>query len=184
MFDEKGRPRSYGSDTDEYQTDVLAREAHEFLDSALDSSRPYFLWLSLPAPHVPNEPAERHKSLLPNLMTPRPPSFNKTDVSDKPGYIRSRSTFSKATIQSLDGNSRDRARSLLSVDELIKSIVDRRKADKSLENTYLIFASDNGWVAGPHRVVGGKGLPYEESILMPLYIRGPGIAAGAGSTIS
>jgi N-acetylglucosamine-6-sulfatase len=179
MFDEKGRTRIYGSETDEYQTDVLAREAHEFLDSALDSSRPYFLWLSLHAPHVPNIPADLHKSLLPNLKAPQPPSFNETDVSDKPGYIRSRARFSKATLLGLDGEYRERARSLLAVDELIKSIIDRLKADKSLENTYLVFASDNGWVAGPHRMAGGKGVPYEESILMPLYVRGPGIAAGS-----
>jgi arylsulfatase A-like enzyme len=34
---------------------------------------------------------------------------------------------------------------------------------------------------GPHRFVHGKETPYEEALRVPLYIRGPGIPAGATS---
>ena len=47
-----------------------------------------------------------------------------------------------------------------------------------LANTYIVFTSDNGWHHGEHRIRSGKGRPYEESVRVPLVIRGPGVAAG------
>jgi len=47
-----------------------------------------------------------------------------------------------------------------------------------LADTLLIFTSDNGFMAGEHRVPTGKILPYEPSIRVPLLMRGPGIPRG------
>jgi arylsulfatase A-like enzyme len=41
-----------------------------------------------------------------------------------------------------------------------------------------MFLSDNGWLHGQHRIPGDKFLPYEESLRVPLIIRGPGVPAG------
>jgi hypothetical protein len=41
-----------------------------------------------------------------------------------------------------------------------------------------VFTSDNGWHHGEHRIKSGKAKPYEESIRMPLLVRGPGVHAG------
>ena len=43
------------------------------------------------------------------------------------------------------------------------------------ENTVIIFLSDHGYLWGEHGL-GGKWLLYEESIRIPIIIRGPGIA--------
>ena len=48
-----------------------------------------------------------------------------------------------------------------------------------LSNTYIVFASDNGWMTGQHRLPGGKGLAYEEVSRMPLMVRGPNVPAAA-----
>ena len=48
-----------------------------------------------------------------------------------------------------------------------------------LRDTYVIFVSDNGFVQGEHRIEGGKAVPYESSIRVPLLVRGPGVARGA-----
>src|SRR6185436_17977783 len=45
-------------------------------------------------------------------------------------------------------------------------------------NTMIMFVSDNGWLQGEHRVPGDKFLPYEESIRVPLIVRGPGVPKG------
>ena len=39
----------------------------------------------------------------------------------------------------------------------------------------IVFLSDNGWMQGEHRITGDKFLPYEESLRIPLVIRGPGV---------
>jgi hypothetical protein len=53
------------------------------------------------------------------------------------------------------------------------------EATNQLENTYVIFTSDNGYHLGQFRMSGGKTSPFEEDIHLPLYIRGPGVTAGS-----
>ena len=43
-----------------------------------------------------------------------------------------------------------------------------------MANTYIILASDNGFLHGEHRRRGGKLVAYEPASHMPLIIRGPG----------
>ena len=50
-----------------------------------------------------------------------------------------------------------------------------------LDNTVIIYTSDNGFLFGDHRLV-GKIAPYEASIKVPLIIRGPGIPANETRT--
>jgi N-acetylglucosamine-6-sulfatase len=51
-----------------------------------------------------------------------------------------------------------------------------------LDDTVLMFTSDNGFFHGEHRIFRGKELVYEESIRVPLAIRGPGIPRGVKVT--
>ena len=48
-----------------------------------------------------------------------------------------------------------------------------------LDNTYLVFASDNGFHLGQHRMPAGKQTAYEPDIHVPLMVRGPGVRVGA-----
>ena len=57
-------------------------------------------------------------------------------------------------------------------------IVDALGLSGELANTLLIFTSDNGFLNGQHRIPPDKGHIYEESIRVPLMMRGPGIPAG------
>jgi hypothetical protein len=64
------------------------------------------------------------------------------------------------------------------VDDLVAAVVGKLGAQGVLSNTYIVFTSDNGWHHGEHRIKSGKSKPYEESIRMPLLVRGPGVQAG------
>ena len=46
------------------------------------------------------------------------------------------------------------------------------------DETYLVFASDNGFHLGQHRLPSGKGSPDEADSRVPLFIRGPGLLPG------
>ena len=74
---------------------------------------------------------------------------------------------------------RQRLASLLAVDEGVDRIVAALREAGELDDTLLIFTSDNGFLAGQHRVATGKVLPYEPSIRVPLLMRGPGLPRGA-----
>jgi Sulfatase/Domain of unknown function (DUF4976) len=65
------------------------------------------------------------------------------------------------------------------VDEAITRMVAELRAAGELNQTVIVFTSDNGWQEGEHRVVQGKVRVYEPSIRVPLIVRVPGFASGA-----
>ena len=74
---------------------------------------------------------------------------------------------------------RSRLRALQSVDEIVDEVVARLDRAGVLEDTYIVYSTDNGYHIGQHRLQPGKQCAYEEDINIPLIIRGPGVAAGA-----
>ena len=68
-----------------------------------------------------------------------------------------------------------RLQSLQSVDELVDRVVQRLANYDLLNNTYIIFTSDNGYHIGQHRLQPGKTCAFEEDINVPFYLRGPNV---------
>ena len=64
---------------------------------------------------------------------------------------------------------------MLSVDEMVKQIFDLLKQTGQLDNTYIMFTSDNGFHMGEHGLPAGKDYPYDEDLHVPFIVRGPGI---------
>jgi N-acetylglucosamine-6-sulfatase len=176
-----GKTLTYGAEPKEppdYVTDVQRDQALEFLKSTeADDARPFFLYLTPIAPHQPSEPAGRHEQALPGLKARRPPSFNEEDVSDKPAWVQRLPAMTDETIQKTDALHRRRAQALLSVDEMLGKLIEALKAAGELDHTYILFTSDNGFELGQHRMDHGKGDGYEDSIHVPLIVRGPGVPA-------
>jgi arylsulfatase A-like enzyme len=77
----------------------------------------------------------------------------------------------------LESSYRAALQSLHSVDDLVAALVEALARTGELDNTVIIYTSDNGFLFGEHRLI-GKSAAYDESIKVPLLIRGPGIAAG------
>ena len=58
------------------------------------------------------------------------------------------------------------------------SIVDALDAAQVLDDTYVIYSSDNGFHLGEHRLPAGKDFVFEQDIRVPAVVRGPGVPAG------
>ena len=71
-----------------------------------------------------------------------------------------------------------RLQSLQAVDELVDQVVRRLEKYDLLDNTYIIFTSDNGFHIGQHRLQPGKTCAFEEDINVPFYVRGPNVPKG------
>ena len=173
-----GRTLRFGHADADYLTDVLRRHAIAVIRAARAAHRPLFLYLAPKAPHLPAEPAPRHRGLFDHAELPRGAAFDEDDVNDKPAPVRERSHLGELEVLRLEKIYRNRLRSLQAVDEMVAAIVDELRANGTLDDTYLIYTSDNGWHMGEHRLGAGKNTPYEEDIRVPLVIRGPGIAPG------
>ena len=182
----------YGQDPADFKQDVLTRKAVDLVDRRAPKAQPFFLWLTYTAPHIgeppnPNppancqaaaKPAPRHAHAFDSEPLPRPPNFNEANVSDKPAEIRNRPRLNADQIADIRRKYRCELESLLSVDEGVKRIVDALRAKGELDNTVMIYTSDNGYFHGEHRIPKYKQHIYEESIRVPLQIRGPGIPGG------
>jgi N-acetylglucosamine-6-sulfatase len=191
-LNENGTIVQYGEDPADFKQDVLTRKAVGFVNRRAPQAQPFFLWLTYTAPHdgawggapldyclgLAAKPAPRHAHAFDSEPLPRPPNFNEYDVSDKPAEIRNRALFGADWIAEIQRRYRCQLESLLSVDEGVEKIVRALVANSELANTMLIFTSDNGLFNGEHRIPLEKGHIYEESIRVPLVIRGPGIPQG------
>jgi N-acetylglucosamine-6-sulfatase len=178
-LNENGRFVDYGGAEQEYLTDVLAQKAVAFVRRAVtEKHAPFFLHLDPYAPHEPPTSAQRHRDAFPDAQAPRTPSFNEADMSDKPSWYRGLPPLSDEDIDAIDKTYRRRLQLMLAVDEMIGSVMAELRSLGELDNTYIVFASDNGFFLGQHRFQGGKLAPYEESIRIPFIVRGPGVAQG------
>ena len=117
---------------------------------------------------------------VPSTVTvPRDPAFNEADVSDKPSTVRRRGLLGASAVANMDAGYRREAAALLAVDRMFLHVYQRLQAAGVVNDTYFVFASDNGWMWGDHRIPAGKGWEYDQVDHDPLVIAGPGIAAGS-----
>jgi N-acetylglucosamine-6-sulfatase len=149
----------------QYVTRFLGGEAAEFVDATAGST-PFFLWLSFTAPHSHRTPLPRYEGKPFPLA--KSPNYNERDVSDKPEFIR--------RLPPTDGEDRkqlkDSYRTLLAVDDEIEDLYGALEASGELEDTVIMFMTDNGYAYGAHRWR-KKRVPYEEAVRTPLLVRYP-----------
>ena len=175
----------------EHQTDFTTRRAVELIDDASPGERPFFLSLWYVAPHrggprdpddpprpATPSPAPRHRDAYAGVRMPRPPSFNERSMYDKPQVVADRPRLSPELAAGVEENWRQEIETLMGVDEGVAQIVEALRRNGELENTLIVFMSDNGFMHGEHRALAEKVLPYEESIRVPLVMRGPGVPSG------
>lgn len=198
-LNENGALRTYGKKTVEdpklYQTDVLARKAVDYIKRKAPEKTPFFLSFMPLAPHVEGKavkraidparatprPAPRHAGVFADRPLPTPPSFNEADVSDKPWHIRRLPLLEGDRLAKTTATYRARLGSLLAVDEAVAAIFAALQESGELDNTLVIYTSDNGWMQGEHRLPCCKNQPYDGASRVPLIMRGPGVAPGVVS---
>jgi N-acetylglucosamine-6-sulfatase len=187
---ENGVLHTYGAanEPEFYSTDFFARRANELIAAAAPSDQPFFMSVAFLAPHAgqpvePGDPAgqptpapaPRHVNAFSTVGLPRPASFNEADMTDKPAAMQRRPLLTPERTAAIQESYQQRLESLLAVDEAVGSIVGGLDAAGELDDTLILFTSDNGFFHGEHRVPQGKILAYEPSIRLPLIMRGPGV---------
>jgi len=171
-----------------YITDLLTGYAIEFIKRRHD--KPFLVYLAHKAihPEVMQHddgsvnlaqaehfiPAQRHQSLFIGEKIPRRPSAMRPPtgkpalerkIGDLPALGANTATSDEAVL--------GRLRSLMAVEEGVGEILKALKEMDQLDNTVIVFASDNGYFYGEHGLSVERRLAYEESIRMPLLIRYP-----------
>ena len=191
--------------TGEYETDLLGRLARGLIRRYARSSKPFFLFVTPLAPHTgfPIEEDDRFVTRGPvgfmrRMETPARPRWVRgdlddevtrspglppgrrgpePDVSDKPPFLRlpPLKAFERRALLNL---TRQRAEALHVLDLEVGRLLTTMRRRGLLDNTVVVFTSDNGYFLGEHRIRWAKTLPYEPAVRVPLLISGPGIPRG------
>ncbi|KAK7547732.1 alkaline-phosphatase-like protein [Phyllosticta paracitricarpa] len=180
-------PVSYAGN---YSTDVISGKIQGFLDEALADERPWFVVAAPIAPHstqvadnatnttslqIP-EYAERHAHLFNNYTIPRDTRFN-AKIQGGVSWMADLPELNSTVIESYDEFGRARLRALQAVDEMVETLVEKLDKAGVLDDTYIVYTTDNGFHISQYRLPPGKECGFDTDIHIPLMIRGPGIEA-------
>jgi N-acetylglucosamine-6-sulfatase len=171
-----------------YITDLLSGYAVEFIKRRHD--RPFLVYLAHKAIHpevtqnndgsvnlADSErfiPAERHRNLYADKPVPRRPNAMRAPtgkpalerrIGDLPPLGPQTATRDEAVL--------GRQRTLMAIEDGVGEILNALKVTGQLDNTIIVFTSDNGYFYGEHGLSVERRLAYEESIRMPLLVRYP-----------
>ena len=168
----------------DHQTDYLAAQVRAFIGSAV---RPWFCWMTPTDPHVGRqlelaprpEDADAWSDVTFDL-----PSY--PDMSTKPSWMRALPELSRGDRARVQEAARGQLRELNAVDDAVASIFGTLKDEDQLDDTVVMFTSDNGVMYGEQRLGAHaptvKNVPYEPAMHVPLLVRGPGFTNGASRT--
>ncbi len=157
-----------------YITYLFKDQVITFLDEASGQRKPFFLLFAPNAPHAPFTPAKEDTALYQDLPPYRPESYNEEDTSDKPFSISEKPFLTEDEMVSIDNIRRRQILTLTALDRSIEEIMAKLKETGEMDNTVIIFISDNGKHWGEHRL-DQKNTAYEESVKVPFAIRYPAL---------
>ncbi|MEM6911198.1 MAG: sulfatase-like hydrolase/transferase [Verrucomicrobiota bacterium] len=164
-----------------YSTDVYTERTIEFIREQAGQAQPWYFWLAYAGVHGPFTPAERHQGRY--LGNPEvPESKRPADVfGPRPGkprhlrdYSRWRDDDGTPAIKgvSLDEHVKLYNEAVLAIDEGVGRITRVLAETGQLENTLIVFTSDQGYAWG-HHGLRGKINPYDASLRSPLIVCWP-----------
>ena len=176
-FSKNGKPIESGTNPEDYLTSLIGNATVEFIQQSLENNEPFFAYVAPHAPHVPATPAPWYADKFSGLKAPRTPNYNYPAL-DHHYVIRSQPPIDDKVENMSDALFENRWRSLLSVDDITKAIVELLKKKGALDDTYFVLTSDHGFNLGQLRLPSCKLQPYEHDIRVPFHILGPGIPRG------
>jgi N-acetylglucosamine-6-sulfatase len=171
-----------------YLTDSLTTIATNEM-FATPAEQPFFVQLDYTAPHgdfrkpAGPEPAPRHYDWFKGARLPhdRSEGLDEGTVTDKPRFIREAPHLTPNEKRTYRVYYEKQLESLRAVDDGVRQVIGTLSQMGRLQNTYVLFVSDNGFFFGEHRLLGGKFLAYESATHLPFLIRGPGIEPGSST---
>jgi arylsulfatase A-like enzyme len=162
-----------------YSTDVFCETALEFIGD-MEKTKPFFLYLPLTTPHDPRSPKDEFRKLYNGSDMPLVPNFSSLHPFNFGYSMGGRDEFLAPfprTVETIKDQWADYAAMVTHLDEVVGRVVKTLKEKGVLENTIIIFSSDNGLAMGSHGLMGKQNL-YEHSMKIPMIISGPSIPKG------
>jgi arylsulfatase A-like enzyme len=159
-----------------HSSEVFADAAIDFMKGQAKRNKPFFAYVSFTAPHDPRQAPPEYRAKYPDQKIPVPKSFMPRHPFDngmlkirderlapfprKPEVIQKQTAAYFAMITHMDAQ--------------IGRMLDALEKTGQLDNTIIVFTSDNGLAMGRHGLMGKQNV-YEHSVHVPFVIAGPGV---------
>lgn len=158
--------------------------AADFMDEAMEVGKPFCLTISFKAPHTPKSPDPIFNHVYSDIVFDKPNSYGKAGALLLPMQAKLgrqyldifRKQYSEKEYQE---TMKKYHQQIYGVDYAIGMILEKLEKSGLLNNTIVVFTSDNGYSLGAHSL-GGKVFPYEEASKIPLIILDPKNGKNAG----
>ena len=177
MFDHTGhilpgQLKTYNTE-EGHLTNVVGKEAVNFIHKAAKEEAPYFLYVAFNAPHVPRQTAQSYYEMYPTESILLPPS-----VQDGPLHPSIKYNYSKDPLssQEMKGRYQQNNAMVTHMDDRIGDILEALKETEAYDNSIIVFMSDQGINFGENGVA-GKVCLYDMSAKAPLIICVPEMMA-------
>ncbi len=166
-------------DLEGYSTDRYTQYTLEFIkDRAKNPNQPWYYWLCYAAVHGPYTPADRHQGLYSDKPATKIPEDVYGPRPGKPVHMQG-SSWKKGENgepifkrKSLDFWAKQQTEAVAAIDEGVGKMIKALDETGQLENTIIVFTSDQGYVWGHHGLK-GKIWPYAAAIKSPLIVSCP-----------
>jgi arylsulfatase A-like enzyme len=158
-----------------YGTRFVGDRTARFIEAGeRDDARPWFAYMSPPAPHSPFLPEPRYRD------APVPPWSGDLSNHESDPFVDTWMRFDKpAYVRSVDNDlsvgqdiREDQFRTLMSLDDVVAELRNTLAANDELADTLVIYFSDNGFLWSQHGLT-GKFVPYQEALRVPAYFKWP-----------
>ena len=158
-----------------YITEELTNYALDFVNQ--DRQNPFCLYLSHKAVHhdwrPPKHLAGKYDHADLSFLAPESDKYN----------TWSGMNWLEGTMRNMHEVYRRYCECLESVDEQLGRLFKALEAKGLMDNTIIVYAGDNGYIWGEHRLY-AKHWPYEESMRIPYIVRAPGVVPDPGRQAS
>ncbi len=141
-----------------YADNWIAENGLEFIRNA-PKDKPWFLQVNFNGPHEPMDITKRMKDRWRGINFPQPDGCEDFTAQK---HVEIRQHY---------------AAMIENIDRWLGIYIEHLKKTGQLDNTLIVYSSDHGEMLGDHNRW-NKGVPYQQSVGVPLLIAGPGVRTG------
>jgi N-acetylglucosamine-6-sulfatase len=153
-----------------HEMDIVTDTAIHIFATHTDQ-QPLLMMVNYLSPHVEYVPKEEDDGAFSNEVMPFPPNFYGYQ-DNYPSFYNTLTGSTYTNADTLNADLEAYFEVMLGLDKDIGRLLDTIEALGKLDNTLIMFVSDNGYFFGEH-LLKGKKLAHEPSIRVPLYARYP-----------
>ncbi|BDD11131.1 sulfatase [Fulvitalea axinellae] len=157
----------------------IVDQAIKFMAEDRDPTKPFFMYLGVPAPHDPRWSLKRFRDMYDKDALPIPENY----LPVHPWNIGSMTVRDEKleawprTKEAIQRHIHDYYSTITATDYDLGRLLDFMEQKGFDKNTIIIFSSDQGLALGQHGLMGKQNI-YEGTMKVPFIVKGPGVIPG------